>query len=379
MHFFSSSRRLARHLFPLILISFTAAISPAQVRGLDSVLIRHWHQAYFAEIHNDFPAIIANYQVVLDRSENQPADIGEWFKGTSYFAIARAEAYSGDTSRTREALANAMRHHFWNFSLVHAIDIFDSICGKSWIDSLCSYWITVREMERPLWAPQATIVLKPKHLIPGKKYPLIIALQGGNDCYDRLALRLGRLPDVENVILAIPPAVNRISAITNTWDGDAEQGEAKVAGVISEMSIDPDVDTSDISLLGFSQGSRLAYSYGFKHSDQIRNIIAFAGFSPADLDTNEMIRASRNRIKVIAISGKEDSPEFLHSTEALQAKAQSSGIHFVLRLEAGLPHGLPIHASQYCAALWDELHGLTRESKVFKSHKRCSINKRGKS
>ncbi|MFI5264104.1 MAG: alpha/beta hydrolase, partial [Candidatus Kapaibacterium sp.] len=300
-------------------------------------------------------AVIIAFDRIRTLCETQPIDVREWFKGTSFFGIARAKATLGDKEGAKDALSKALSRHFWNFPLIQSMDVFSTVCGKVWIDSVCSYWSAVREKEIPFWHPQPTLLLKPKLLQPNVKYPVLIVLQGGNDCYERLVSRLNVLPDSLNLIIAFPAAVHRISEVTNSWDGDTNAAEAKLNALIQELSKDPGIDTKNISLFGYSQGSQIAYDYGISHPDNIRNVVAFSGFAPTSIQEYELKNAAEKHLMIVAISGSSDSHEFLRTSLELQKEALQQGLSFDLRIEPDLPHGLPMDVTTYFSSVWKHL------------------------
>jgi predicted esterase len=339
----------------IFLTAFAEIFSPTVVRSQSSVedsLTWYWHQVYFAEHRNDTQAILADYTKVLKLCVTEPLDICEWYKGTCFFGISRAQANSGNIKEAREALGRALAHHFWNFELIHKLKIFDSVCGSVWVDSLCSYWAKVRETEIPFWHSQPSMVLKPSHIEKDKKYPFIIVLQGGNDCYERLVKRLTLLPDSIGAIFALPAAVHRISDVTNSWDDDTAAGEAKISALINELSKDPSIDTANISLIGFSQGAEMAYEYSFDHPTQIHSVFAFAGFPPKSFQEDEFKKVAANHLNFIAISGSTDYSDFVNATRELQKRSLEHGIQFDLKIEPDLPHGLPLNITEYFGNLW---------------------------
>ncbi len=345
-------------LFLVFFGFFSIRSSQAQNSEPDS-LTWYWHQVFFAEIQSDPKVVIANYDRIRSLCETLPIDVREWFKGTSFFGIARAKAKMGDKDGTRDALSKALSRHFWNFPLIQSVDEFNSVCGKEWIDSVCSYWSAVRDKEIPFWHPQPTLLLKPKQLLQNVKYPVLIVLQGGNDCYERLVTRLNTLPDSLNIIIVFPAAVHRISEVTNSWDGDTTAAETKLDALIAELSKDPTVDTRNISLFGYSQGSQIAYDYGISHPEHIHNVIAFSGFAPTLVQDVELKNAAANHLNIIAISGSSDSHEFLRTSLELQKEALQQGLSFDLRIEPDLPHGLPMDITGYFTNIWRQLSVMT--------------------
>lgn len=318
-------------------------------------LVRHWHRAYFANMRNDIFEAVTEYKTVIDLSDNQSPVISEWYKSVAYLSIALIHVHTRNRNEGRKALVNSIRHHFWNFELLQSHPVLDSVLGKQWLDSVCCHWSSVRGREKSHWCPQPTIILRPKTLRPDNKYPLIIALHGGNQSYEIFSKRLEHLQDTLGAIIAVPAGVHRFSEISNSWDDDILAAGKKIDDIISELSADPLVDINDISLLGYSQGSQMSYEYALEHPEKIRRVIAFSGFSPVVVNDENLDRASKNRLKVMAISGVSDSPDFIRSTELLEEKMRQHGIQFGLKMEPDLPHGLPFDMKSYCVGIWNEL------------------------
>ncbi|MEP7233688.1 MAG: hypothetical protein ABI778_00200 [Ignavibacteriota bacterium] len=349
--------RLFRKTVIVLILLFCSLLSidlRAQTTETDS-LVFYWQKAFFAEVQKEPAEIIRCYDRVRDLCESLPLDVKEWFKGTSFFAISRAKAMQHDTPGSRDALSKALARHFWNFDLIKTIDQLNEVCGKGWIDSMCTHWNNVRDKQMVFWHPQPSLMLKPNLMTAGKKYPVLVVLQGGNDCYERLMTRLNTLPDSLGLIMIFPSAVHRISEVTNSWDDDTVAAYPKLDIIISELMADPTVDKENINLIGFSQGSQIAYGYGLSRPEKIKNIIAFAGFAPSAVNEGQLSVAAQRGMRIFAISGTSDAKEFLSSTRNLQKQAEAKKLRFDMRVEPDLPHGLPINAVGFIAKLWRDI------------------------
>lgn len=316
-------------------------------------LTYYWQKGYFEEYDNRPEASCASYKRVISLCENEPLDIREWYRGVAYLGIARTQSALGNSTETRNALSKSLAHRFWNFGLIQSFEPFTKICGKAWIDSICHFWSGIREKEIPFWHSQPTLIMQPRNFDPKKRYPIIIALQGGNDCYERIAKKFTVIPDSLGILVAVPAASHRISEITNSWDGDTAAAFEKLHSFIAELWKNPNIDTENISLLGYSQGSEMSYDYAFHHPEEIKNVYAFAGFAPPHLGKAEFQNTAAHHVRFIAISGISDASEFLRSTEELSAMASSYGISFLFKKETDLPHGLPINLTEYFGKLWN--------------------------
>jgi phospholipase/carboxylesterase len=332
----------------------------AQGGGPDRLLCK-WQRAYFDEIHGSFDSAIADYQTVMQRSTALPPRLQEWYLGTCNFAIARAYSIMGDGESARTALDSALHHHFWNFSAIRNVPTFSLLFSDRWVDSVCTEWNSLRDRESTSWSPQPMIILEPKNPDPNKKYPVIIALHGGNGSYELFANRLHRVPDALEAIVVVVPGVLRVSEYANAWDSTVDVSEPRVREAIETVAVNRHANTKDITLLGFSQGAQLSYSYCVDHPDEIRNVITFSGFAPKAAGEkafeSNLENAANHKIKIIAVSGSDDSPDFLNSTRDLQTRAQKIGMQFDFRIDPTLPHGMPRHISKYLKRLWAELRG----------------------
>jgi predicted esterase len=363
MHFLTAKKCFALCFF---LLQFLAASSVLSQHKTDSLLF-YWHKAYFDDIHNDPQASIQSYKKVSEFCESEPQHIRQWYKGESFLGIALTNLRFGNIPDTKDAVSKALSYHFWNFNLVHLL--FDSACGKNWVDSLCNFWNEVRHKEMPSWESQPVIIMKPKNFSTWTQYPLIIALHGGNDSYERFASRLRSLADSLNAIVAIPAGCCRISESMNSWEDDTTFGIKEIADLIKTLTKNYTIDTNTISLLGYSQGAQMCYEYGFAHPEHIQNIITFAGFAPGKVDSEKLRNTALHHVKVIAISGELDYSQFLSSTHNLETMARQEGVDFQIRTEKKLPHGMPLHASRYCSDLWKELHGMPIPKREHKDSK----------
>jgi predicted esterase len=326
-------------------------------------LIHHWHRAYFYEIRGQFDSAISSYQNVLRLSSTVPVNLQQWYQGACNFAIARMYSMTGDYSQTLSALDSALEHHFWNFSAIRNVPTFSILLGQKWVDSVCNVWNDVRDRLAPTWASQPIILIAPKHLDTNKKYPVLIALHGGNGSYELFARRMERehMADVLGAFVAVVPGVLRTSEVANCWDTVGGLSEGRVREAIDVVAQNKNIDTDNVTLLGFSQGSQVAYSYSTKHPEDVHSVVAFAGFALNVLDDNnidaELTNVAKHNVKIIAVSGANDSPVFLQSTRELQQRAISKGVQFDFRIDPTLPHGMPRRLAKYMKNIWQELHG----------------------
>ncbi|MBS1902388.1 MAG: alpha/beta fold hydrolase [Bacteroidetes bacterium] len=342
----------------LLMRTMPAVAQPA--RTLPDSLIYYWHQVYFAEMANDPDAIIAGYERVLELSATLPPSLKQWYRGTAFFGIAKANSLIGDRAATKELLDSALHEHFWNFDMIRNVPTFSVVLGKSFVDSLCTSWRERVVAQARTWPAQDPIILKPTKMIRGKKYPLIIALHGGGGSYEAFSYRLGDLPDSLNAIVAFLPGILRLSETSNAWGMNMEQCVPYVDLLVSHILADPAIDSSDVTMMGYSQGSQVSYAYALAHPERVRRVVAFAGFAnsilPSEHLETQLQSMAKHKVRIVAISGDRDYSEFINTTKAFREKAKKAGVRFSYTIEPGLPHGIPEHATTYIGNLWRKEH-----------------------
>jgi phospholipase/carboxylesterase len=122
-----------------------------------------------------------------------------------------------------------------------------------------------------------------------KEYAAIVALHGrGTDEYDLLPLveALG----LDNVLVVSPRAPLSFSPVGFAWyeigDEEVQHSETFQRSVdllrcfLGEIKIAYPIDPKRLVLLGFSQGTVIAYAAGLPYADSIRGIAALSGYVP---------------------------------------------------------------------------------------------------
>jgi phospholipase/carboxylesterase len=173
--------------------------------------------------------------------------------------------------------------------------------------------------------------------------PLLIMLHGyGSDENDLFSFA-SELPEELFIISVKAPYAMQPSG--NAWYAihfDAEQGkwsdneQAKssrdlIAEFIDEACEKFPIDKSNVTLLGFSQGTILSYAVALTYPDKVKNIIALSGYVnkdilPKDIDkkdySNLDFYCSHGSVdQVIPVDWARKTPEFL---DALNIKHQYS-------------------------------------------------------
>jgi len=154
--------------------------------------------------------------------------------------------------------------------------------------------------------------------VKNKKVPTLIMLHGyGSDENDLFSFA-NELPEEFLIISArapysLPPYGNAWYAIN--FDGtagkfsdniQARESRNKIAGFIDEVIANYPVDPKNISLLGFSQGTILAYAVALNHPDKIKNVIALSGYINEELLEKDFAKNDFSNLSIYASHGSQD-------------------------------------------------------------------------
>lgn len=117
-------------------------------------------------------------------------------------------------------------------------------------------------------------------------------------------------------------AIN-FDAENGKWSDDeqAKTSRDKIIVFIDEACEAYGLDTANISLLGFSQGTILSYAVGLSYPEKIKNVIALSGYINENILSEGYADKSHENLKIYASHGQVDqvippewaqrAPEFL--------------------------------------------------------------------
>jgi phospholipase/carboxylesterase len=160
------------------------------------------------------------------------------------------------------------------------------------------------------------LIREPK--IKLNKNPLILLLHGYGSNEDDLFSFAAELPDEYYIISARAPydlqygsyawyAIN-FDADENKFS-DNEQARSSrdlIAGFIDELTTNYPIDSSKISLLGFSQGAVLSYAVALSHPEKIQKVIALSGYLSEAIFEKDYLKNDLSKLKIFASHGTAD-------------------------------------------------------------------------
>ncbi len=314
-----------------------------------------WHLAGISEYQHNWHNAIDYYQKVIQESMPLPLEIREWYRGTAFYGIARCDCQLGkDTSIVRTALEKAFSHHFWNFELAAADSQLMVGCGgRSWLDSQSQHWKDIFLEEKPLWQDQPPIIFYPDGYDSSARWPLIIALHGGNGNYESFAEHWRGMSNDLKAVIAIPAGVLRESQITNSWGSDIGLVEKPILNLVSEMTSKHLVDPSKVYLAGFSQGAQAAMELAVLRPKIFRGAIAMSGFVDRSIPDSVLRIAHYCSVRMYAITGEDEGLAFRNQIDAFHTICTKAGIPFELKILPDMVHEVPLDFHNQFLQAWE--------------------------
>ncbi|HET8885105.1 MAG TPA: alpha/beta fold hydrolase [Salinimicrobium sp.] len=132
------------------------------------------------------------------------------------------------------------------------------------------------------------LIKKPKVIL--EKNPLILLLHGYGSNEEDLFGFANELPDEAFIVSARAPY--ELQRMSHAWyaiyfdnvngkfsdDAQAISSREKIVGFLDEIIKEYPVDESNVTLIGFSQGTILSYAVALSYPDKIKNVIALSGY-----------------------------------------------------------------------------------------------------
>lgn len=353
------SKRLFLALL-LVLCAFTEPPSAHAQRSELPFLRVDWHLATIAEMQGRWADALRDYQRVIDETASLPLQIREWYRGTARFAMARCYCRLPDAAKTKEAMKDALEHHFWNSLLTRLDTTLINACGAHWIDSSLAYWLNVKTMERTYWTEQKQVIIAPPNIKSGEKLPLIIALHGGNANYLDFADAWFAIAKEEHAIVVVPPGIVRESEVTNSWETDFTAIDSLVSSIITTLGQNPLIDTNHVILTGYSQGAQASLYVSLKHPNVIRGAILFSGFAQHPLSQSEIDQSAKAGVRLYSFVGQYEEPMFATSIQEAATYLNENKVAFKIEHVDGMCHEVPLDLRTRFQTAWSWVNDTTQ-------------------
>ena len=160
------------------------------------------------------------------------------------------------------------------------------------------------------------LVREPK--IKLDKNPLLLLLHGYGSNEEDLFSFASELPEEYYIISARAPydmtygsyawyAIN-FDADENKFSdiGQAQQSRDLIANFIDELVATYAIDSTNVTLIGFSQGSILGYAVALSYPEKVHRLVAMSGYLNTEIAVDDFATNDLNHLKIFASHGTVD-------------------------------------------------------------------------
>jgi phospholipase/carboxylesterase len=193
------------------------------------------------------------------------------------------------------------------------------------------------------------LVREPK--IKKDKNPLLLLLHGYGSNEEDLFSFANELPEEYYVVSARAPyelgygsyawyAIN-FDADENKFSdiGQAQQSRDLIATFIDELIEIYSIDASNITLIGFSQGSILSYAVALSYPEKVQRIVAMSGYFNTEIAKDNFRENNLKNLKIFASHGTVDQVIPVEWARKVPSAMKELGIEIVYK-EYPLGHGV---------------------------------------
>lgn len=194
------------------------------------------------------------------------------------------------------------------------------------------------------------IIQKPKTKVAGKA-PLLLLLHGYGSNEQDLFSFAPELPDHYFIIslrapLPMQPYGN--AWYTIYWDGSeakrsddkqAKESRDLVVKFIDEATEAYDLDSSNVTLLGFSQGTIISYAVALTYPEKVKNLIGLSGYINEEITAPKRDHEVYKNLAVFCSHGTQDQVIPVEAARRVPAYMEKLGISTTLK-EYPVGHGV---------------------------------------
>ncbi|QKJ63067.1 alpha/beta hydrolase [Flavobacterium sp. M31R6] len=150
------------------------------------------------------------------------------------------------------------------------------------------------------------------------KNPLLLLLHGYGSNEADLFSFAPELPDEYYIISARAPydlqygsyawyAINFDADQNKFSDNDqARTSRDIIANFIDELVANYPIDTNDVNLIGFSQGSILSYAVALSYPEKVNKVVAMSGYVNLEIVSEDYLKNDLSKLKIFASHGTVD-------------------------------------------------------------------------
>ncbi|WP_395050699.1 alpha/beta hydrolase [Flavobacterium sp.] len=160
------------------------------------------------------------------------------------------------------------------------------------------------------------LVREPK--IKLDKNPLLLLLHGYGSNEEDLFSFAAELTDEYYIVSARAPynlqygsyawyAINFDADQNKFSDNDqARISRDLIAQFIDELTVNYPIDTTNVTLIGFSQGTILSYAVALSHPEKVQRVVAMSGYINTEILEENYLKNSFSNLKIFASHGTVD-------------------------------------------------------------------------
>lgn len=183
------------------------------------------------------------------------------------------------------------------------------------------------------------------------KNPLLLLLHGYGSNEEDLFSFATELPDDYYIISARAPydmqygsyawyAIN-FDADQNKFSDHEQARKSRdlIATFINELITNYPIDSSKVTLIGFSQGSILSYAVALSYPEKIDKVVAMSGYLNLDIATQDYLKNNLTKLKIFASHGTVDQVIPVDWARKTPAILENLGIEITYK-EYPIGHGV---------------------------------------
>ena len=184
------------------------------------------------------------------------------------------------------------------------------------------------------------------------KNPLLLLLHGYGSNEEDLFSFASDLPDTYFVVSARAPYDMQYGSYA--WYAiDFDAGENKfsnveqakisrdaVAEFIDELKNNYPIDTENVTLIGFSQGTILSYAIALSYPEKVQKVVAMSGYLNQEMCTDDYLKNNLSQLKIFLSHGTVDQVVPVEWGRKAKPFLDNLGVATVYKEYANIGHGV---------------------------------------
>ena len=184
------------------------------------------------------------------------------------------------------------------------------------------------------------------------KNPLLLLLHGYGSNEEDLFSFASDLPDTYFVVSARAPYDMQYGSYA--WYAiDFDAGENKfsnveqakisrdaVAEFIDELKNNYPIDTENVTLIGFSQGTILSYAIALSYPEKVQKVVAMSGYLNQEMCSDDYLKNNLSQLKIFSSHGTVDQVVPVEWGRKAKPFLDNLGVATVYKEYANIGHGV---------------------------------------